>query len=67
MMHYERVEYALTEAAKAIQLAMNSKVDTEQEKAALEKSLALVRQSKEECRAVQSETIVHNIFHGPSM
>ena len=67
MMHYNRVEWALTEASKAIQSAMNSIIDTEQEKAALEKSLSLVRQAKEECRAAQAETIVHNMFHGPSM
>ena len=67
MMHYERVEHALTDAAKAIQSAMKSTIDTEKEKAALEKSLELVQQAKDECRTVQSETIVHTMFQGPSM
>ena len=67
MLHYERVERALTEAVKAIQSAMKSAIDTEQGNAALEKSLALVWQAQGECREVQAKTIAGNAFHGPSM
>ena len=56
-MHYERVRADLAQANRTIKTALESKLDSDAEKAALEEALELVQEAEEKCRMVQKESV----------
>lgn len=57
MMHYERVRTDLVQAERTIKTALQSEMDSEAEKTALEEALELVQQAKKKCQVAQQESM----------
>ena len=57
MLHYKYVEDSLSEAIRTLRTALKCTCDSEQEKTALEESLALTQQARQKCRLAQAETL----------
>lgn len=67
MMNYKYVSEDLYRAEKSIKMALDSKIDSEKDKAALREALELVQQASEKCRLAQNEFLQESIFQGIGM